>query len=101
MARREKAEMLAEILKIDDYKGGSWENSGRLPGRTGDWCLELSNSVPMCPQYHLCRKSASKGMGDAGSVPVSYFWMHYSYLINHLEAATLLAYKAHYTVLNC
>lgn len=81
--------------------GGSGENSGRLPDRVGDWWLELSNSDPMCPQYHLWRKPASKGDEEIGSVPVSYFWMHYSYLINHLEAATLLAYKAHYMVLNC
>ena len=43
----------------------------------------------------------SKGGEGGWPVPVSYFWMHYSYLINHLEAATLLAYKAHYMVLNC
>lgn len=62
---------------------------------------ELRNSAPKHPQYHLWRKPASAGGEEAGPVPVSYFWMHYSYLINHLEAATLLAYKAHYMALNC
>lgn len=81
--------------------GGSGEISGRLPGRAGDWWLERSNSAPTCHQYHLWGKLTSKGEEEAGHVPVSYFWMHYSYLINHSETATLLAYKAHYMVLNC
>lgn len=82
-------------------QGSSGENSGRLPGRAGSGWLELRNSAPVHPQYHLWRKSTSKGDEEAGPVPVSYFWIHYSYLINHLEAATLLAYKAYYIVLNC
>lgn len=62
---------------------------------------KLRSSAPKRCQYHPWRKPTSAGGEEAGPVPVSYFWMHYSYLINHLEAATLLAYKAHYMVLNC
>lgn len=88
-------------LGNSDRPAGSRENSGRLPGRAGGWWPEGSNSAPICPRYHLWEKPTSKEKEEAGPVPVSYFWMHYSYLINHLEAATLLAYKAHYMVLNC
>lgn len=79
---------------------GLWEGLRQAPGTVGVQWPELRDSAP-CVLSIIAGESQLIKRGGAGPVTVSYFWMHYSYLINHLEAATLLAYKAHYMVLNC
>lgn len=82
----------------------SWQKPWRKPWHTAteqSLVSRAQNSESMHVQFQLQEKTASEGAEEAGLVLVSYFWMHYSYLINHLDANTLLAYKAHYMVLNC